>query len=116
ACQSAAVLRPLLDQQKLGTIGNLNLEQLNNLEIPLPDLSEQRRGGGGVARGPPAAAPSNWPTPSSPPPSSNFSAHQPKPQLGFQWLKLERLFGSLTIVVSRPTRARAVFDLSPHEM
>ncbi len=50
ACQSAAVLRPLLDQQKLGTIGNLNLEQLNNLEIPLPDLSEQRRIAGELER------------------------------------------------------------------
>ena len=50
ACQSAAVLRPLLDQQKLGTIGNLNLEQLNNLEIPLPDLSEQRRVAGELER------------------------------------------------------------------
>lgn len=50
ACQSAAVLRPLLNQQKLGTIGNLNLEQLNNLEIPLPDLSEQRRIAGELER------------------------------------------------------------------
>jgi type I restriction enzyme S subunit len=43
ACQSSVVLRPLLKQKKVGTIGNLNLEQLRGLRIPLPSLSEQRR-------------------------------------------------------------------------
>ena len=43
ACQSPIVLEPLLGLQKVGTIGNLNLEQLRNLKIPLPSLSEQKR-------------------------------------------------------------------------
>ena len=43
ACQSQAVLAPLLNVKKVGTIGNLNLEQIGAVEIPLPPLSEQQR-------------------------------------------------------------------------
>jgi type I restriction enzyme, S subunit len=43
ACQSPTVLEPFLGLQKVGTIGNLNLEQLRNLKIPLPSLPEQQR-------------------------------------------------------------------------
>jgi type I restriction enzyme S subunit len=43
ACQSSVVLRPFLKQKKVGTIGNLNLEQLKSVRIPLPPLCEQKR-------------------------------------------------------------------------
>ena len=42
-CQSPDVMAPLLELKKVGTIGNLNLEQVRGLEIPLPPLAEQKR-------------------------------------------------------------------------
>ncbi|MDP1624273.1 MAG: restriction endonuclease subunit S [bacterium] len=33
----------MLDVQKVGTIGNLNLEQIRDFKIPLPPLTEQKR-------------------------------------------------------------------------
>jgi len=42
-CQSSDVMKNLLDGKKVGTIGNLNLEQIGNLLIPLPKLDEQKR-------------------------------------------------------------------------
>lgn len=42
-CQCEDVISPLLNLKKVGTIGNLNLEQVGELKIPLPPLSEQKR-------------------------------------------------------------------------
>jgi type I restriction enzyme, S subunit len=42
-CQSSDVMKNLLDGKKVGTIGNLNLEQIGNLLIPLPKRDEQKR-------------------------------------------------------------------------
>ena len=42
-CQCEEVINSLLELKKVGTIGNLNLEQVGELKIPLPPLSEQRR-------------------------------------------------------------------------
>lgn len=43
ALQSSEVLESLLGQKKVGTIGNLNLEQIRNTKIPLPPFEEQKR-------------------------------------------------------------------------
>ena len=37
------ITRQLLENKKVGTIGNLNLEQIRDFAIPLPPLPEQRR-------------------------------------------------------------------------
>lgn len=42
-CQSFDVMKTLLEEKKVGTIGNLNLEQVGNLQIPLPKPHEQKR-------------------------------------------------------------------------
>jgi type I restriction enzyme S subunit len=42
-CQCEEVINSLLELKKVGTIGNLNLEQVGELKIPLPPISEQRR-------------------------------------------------------------------------
>lgn len=39
--QADKVITPLLDLKKVGTIGNLNLEQIGGLRIPVPSLTEQ---------------------------------------------------------------------------
>lgn len=41
--QYERITSQLLDNQKIGTIGNLNLEQIRDFEIPLPPPTEQRR-------------------------------------------------------------------------
>lgn len=41
--QYEGITKSLLDVQKVGTIGNLNLEQIRNFKIPLPPLTEQKR-------------------------------------------------------------------------
>ncbi len=41
--QYEQVTSRLLDNQKIGTIGNLNLEQIRDFAVPLPPLPEQRR-------------------------------------------------------------------------
>ncbi len=43
ACQYEGVLRSLVELRKVGTIGNLNLQQIREFRIPLPPLPEQRR-------------------------------------------------------------------------
>ena len=42
-CQSPDLIKTLVDLKKVGTIGNLNLEQVRELKIPLPSLPEQKR-------------------------------------------------------------------------
>ena len=42
-CQSSDLIKTLVDLKKVGTIGNLNLEQVRELKIPLPPLPEQKR-------------------------------------------------------------------------
>jgi type I restriction enzyme S subunit len=41
--QYEGITKSLLDVQKVGTIGNLNLEQIRDFKIPLPPLTEQKR-------------------------------------------------------------------------
>ena len=41
--QYEGITKSLLDAQKVGTIGNLNLEQIRDFKIPLPPLIEQKR-------------------------------------------------------------------------
>lgn len=41
ACQYEDISNALLGQKKVGTIGNLNLEQIRNFQIPIPPLDEQ---------------------------------------------------------------------------
>ncbi len=41
--QYEGITKSLLDVQKVGTIGNLNLEQIRVFRIPLPPLTEQKR-------------------------------------------------------------------------
>ncbi|WKZ52361.1 MAG: restriction endonuclease subunit S [Anaerolineales bacterium] len=41
--QYEGITKSLLDVQKVGTIGNLNLEQIRDFQIPLPPLTEQKR-------------------------------------------------------------------------
>lgn len=48
ACQAQIV--NLLTLQKIGTIGNLNLEQVRQFQIPLPPLCEQKRIGALLSR------------------------------------------------------------------
>jgi len=61
-----------------GTQQNINQEFLKDYEIPLPDLNEQRRIAGELERADGLRRTRRYalelPTPSSPPPSSNFSA------------------------------------------
>jgi type I restriction enzyme, S subunit len=41
--QYEGITKSLLDVQKVGTIGNLNLEQIREFKLPLPPLDEQKR-------------------------------------------------------------------------
>ncbi|SRR6266568_2675891 len=43
ACQYNNLINSLVDVKKVATIGNLNLQQIQDFKIPLPPLSEQRR-------------------------------------------------------------------------
>ncbi len=43
ACQHKGVTNSLVDLKKVGTIGNLNLQQIREFRIPLPPLPEQKR-------------------------------------------------------------------------
>jgi hypothetical protein len=43
ACQSEAVIGPLVSLRAGGGVQNLNLEQVRRLRVPLPPLSEQRK-------------------------------------------------------------------------
>lgn len=43
ACQHKKVTSSLVDLKKVGTIGNLNLQQIREFRIPLPPLTEQKR-------------------------------------------------------------------------
>ena len=43
ALQCSDIISALLDLKKVGTIGNLNLEQIRETKIPLPPIAEQKR-------------------------------------------------------------------------
>ena len=43
ACQHESVLSNLVSLQRVGTIGNLNLQQIREFQLPVPSLAEQYR-------------------------------------------------------------------------
>src|SRR6266705_1428551 len=43
ACQYKGLINSLVDLKKVGTIGNLNLQQIQQFRIPLPPYPEQKR-------------------------------------------------------------------------